>query len=390
MKILSRHNDVVWVDYHGTRRPGITRADLKAGCYVLRRFARGVRRVSPTLRQVTPLVIPGVGQGPLRWLHERLLIAQIRRAVRGVAGRTEKPLQVWSFAPDVPFLAGRLGEEWFVYYCVDEYSQFEGIDVERIRAVEGEMIRRADMVVTTSEPLLRSKRLQRSDALLMRHGVEFDHFAAAWRGSPALPRDLAAVPKPVFGFFGLIQFWIDCRLIADVASLRPDYSFVLIGDCAMDVSPLRRLPNVHLLGRRPYDSLPAYCAGFSAGLMPFKRSVMTQNVNPIKMYEYLAAGLPVVSTPLPEAERLRGPILIAEDAEAFAQACDQVLDTNYPGRRKAISRIVEHESWLSKVEQLSEVIQQRLGQTAKMATMPVERVGLPGAVAPQVEVELVR
>lgn len=389
MKILSRRNDVVWVEYHGTRRPEISRADIKAGCHVLRRFARGIRRVSPSILRVTPLVIPGVTNGLLRRLHQRMLIAQIRRAVRCVDGWEHKPLQVWSFAPDVPFLAGQFNEEWFIYYCVDEYSQFEGMDVERIQAAECELIDRADMVVTTSEPLLTTKRRRRPDTLLARHGVEFDHFATAWRRPPKVPKDVASLPKPLFGFFGLIQFWIDCPLIAEVARLRPDYSFVLIGDCVVDVTQLRRLPNVHLIGRRCYDNLPAYCAAFEAGLMPFKRSVMVQNVNPIKMYEYLAAGLPVISTPLPEAERFQGPITIAADAQAFAEACDRVLETRYPGRRKAISTIVENESWHSKVERISDVILQRLHSPEKTATMARSQLGMPGETAKPSGVEMI-
>ena len=104
MRILARANDVVWIDYHGTRRPEISRADVKAGWRVLRRCARGIRRVHPTILQVTPLVIPGVTSRLLRSLHQRMLIAQIRRAIRSVDGWQEKPLQLWSFAPDVPYL----------------------------------------------------------------------------------------------------------------------------------------------------------------------------------------------------------------------------------------------------------------------------------------------
>ena len=374
MRILSRHNDIVWVNYHGTRRPSLTRADLKTGCSVVGRFLKGVRRATPSIIQVTPLVIPGVTQPLLRALHKRLLVAQIRRAVRSIQGARPKPIQVWSFAPDVPYLVGEFGEECFLYYCVDEHSQFEGLDAEAITTAENALMDQADFVVTTSEALLKRKQARRPDAVLVRHGVDFDRFAQAWRSPPPRPRDLASVPGPIIGFFGLIDFWVDVGLIEQVAGLRPDYSFVLIGDCKSNVSRMRQLPNVHLLGRRRNEDLPAYCAAFSAGLLPFARTPMTRNVNPIKMYEYLAAGLPVVSTPLPEAERYLGPITIADTPEEFARACDAAIATVSPATRKAVSATVEGESWESRVELLSDIVMTRTGTHVRNASMPTDQV----------------
>ena len=377
MKILSQRNDIVWINYHGTRRPTVGKADMTAALSALRRVARGVTRVCPSIRQVTPLVIPGASRPSLQAIHRRLLTAQIRRAIRSVPGATERPVQVWSFAPDVPYLVGKFNEECFVYYCVDEYTKFDGFDTERIAIAEGELIDRADVVVTTSEPLFETKRERRPDTLLMRHGVDYGHFARAWTDPPPRPDDLASIRGPIFGFFGLIHHWVDLALLAEVAKLRPDYTFVMIGETKVGVGELARLGNVLLLGRRPYRTLPAYCAAFDAGLLLFTRTAMTDNVNPIKMYEYLAAGLPIVSTPLPEAQRYAGPagpITIAETAGGFATACDDALASDHAERREQISRVVEGESWRSKVQCLSEVIMDRLGARTRPASMP--RLGL--------------
>ena len=146
------------------------------------------------------------------------------------------------------------------------------------------------------------------------------------------------------------------------------------GKRKVDVSELQEIPNVHLLGRKSYETLPAYCAAFDAGLMLFSRTVMTKNVNPIKMMEYLAAGLPVVSTPLPEAERYQGPITIAETAEDFARACDQAVCTKSPNRRQSISQLVTDETWQSKVEFLSEAIVNRLKLTGRTMSKPARIV----------------
>lgn len=374
MKILSRHNIIVWINYHGSRRPEINSADLKDTWTALRRVTHGLRRVGPSIFQLTPLVIPGAINLLLCRLHRLILIAQIRRALRAVGGGQPKPVQVWTFAPDVPYLVGAFGEECFVYYCVDEYRQFEGFDSERIKTAEDELIDRADIVIATSEALLKSRRVRRPDAVLVRHGVDYDHFASAWRRPLTHPADLATVPRPIFGFFGLLHHWVDRKLIADVARRRPFYSFVLIGDCKVDVSELEGLNNVFLLGRRPYEDLPSYCAAFDAGMLLFVRNAMTRNVNPVKMYEYLAAGLPVVSTPLPEAQRYEGPIIIADSAKRFAEACDRALEMHDQTSRKTISRNVESETWLSKVEYLSDIVTARINPPLRTASRIREEV----------------
>ena len=388
MKILSRHNDIVWVSYHGTRRPALGNGDLATVCSALKRVMHGVRRVHPSIVQITPLVIPGATSTLLRYVHRRLLIAQIRRAIRSIPGAGRRPVQIWSFAPDVPYLVGEFGEECFVYYCVDEYSQFDGFNTFDITTAENELIDRADVVVTTSEQLFTTKRALRPDVILMRHGVDFNHFARAWREPPPRPPDLASIHGPLFGFFGLIHHWIDRALIAEVARLRPDYSFMLIGEAKVDVSELEKLPNVLLTGRRAYENLPAYCAAFDAALLPFVRSSMTRNINPIKMYEYLASGLPVVSTDLPEARRYTGPITITTTPRGFAKACDDALADDYPGRRKDLSRVVESESWSSKVRCLSDLIMERMGLAVRPASMPRCKLAIPtGAPTGTVDAE---
>lgn len=375
MKVLAERNDIVWINYHGTRRPSMTGADLKTGFSVLRRVLKGIRRVDRSIIQVTPLVVPGARNRFLKRLHQRILIWQIRRAIATIPGATAKPIQVWSFAPDVPYLVGQFNEECFLYYCVDEHSQFRGVDAESITRAESELMDRADLVITTSEALFQNKRKRRPDSVLVRHGVDFERFSAAWRRSLPRPSDMpASWTRPIFGFFGLIEFWIDRELLAEVARLRPNYTFIMIGDCKVDVSRLRKLPNVHFLGRKPNEMLPAYCSTFIAGLLPFVNDSMTQNVNPIKMYEYLAAGLPIVSTPMPEASRFEGPIRIADTPQRFAEACDEVVASDFPGRRRQISSVVASESWLSKVQLLSEIVTKRLLGPRQAASMPVDAV----------------
>ena len=356
MKRLARCNKILWVNYHGSRKPKADRRDFSRAFQALRRVTRGLTPINESMYQLTPLVIPGASNRLTQRLHERGLVAQIRRAIRLVDPHGQSPVQVWSFAPDVPYLVQAFGEECFVYYCVDEYRLFDGYDASRIAQLEDSLLDRADLVIASADALLESRRRRRSDTVLVPHGVEFDHFASAWRSPPNPPSDVADLPQPIFGFFGLIHHWMDLELLADVARMRPNYSFVLIGEAKVDTSILDGLDNVLMLGRRPYSQLPAYCAAFDAGLMLFRDTLMTRHVNPIKMYEYLAAGLPVISTSLPEANRFPKAIQIAASSREFAQACDAVASQTQSHNREATSQFVAAEDWSVKVEYLSNLV----------------------------------
>ena len=336
MKILAQHNSVVWVNYRGTRRPAPTWADIRNALSTLRRVSKGVQRVSPSMVQITPLVIPAPGRASLKRLNEHLIVRAIQRGMAQIEGANDRPVQVWTFAPDTAFLAGKFDEERFVYYCVDEHAQFEGFDPNYVVREERRQIDAADVVITTSAALFESKSRLHPNTHLVRHGADTAHFARAFDDDLPVPADLAGVSRPVIGFFGVLHHWIDCRLIAAVARKRPDYTFVLIGEVLTDVGALRALPNVRLLGRRAYTTLPEYCKVFDAAMLPFKHTAMTRAVNPIKMREYLAAGLPVISTPLPEACLCGPDVTIAHGADAFALACDRTLhETGSPSRRSS-------------------------------------------------------
>jgi len=327
------------------------------------------------MTQLTPLVLPGATGAILGAVHRQLLISQIRRALKKVDGYGRKPIQVWTFAPDVPFLARQFNEEVFLYYCVDEFSKFDGVDARAVTRLERELIDKADVVITTSAELASGKGKRRPDVHLVRHGVEYDHFAKAWRCHGPRPANLPDVEQPILGFFGLIHNWVDIALIAEVARRRPQYAFVLIGDCKVDVSPLRSLDNVHLLGRRPYTDLPDYCRHFDAGLLPFVCGTMTRDVNPIKLREYLAAGLPVVSTPLPEAMRYKGSVRIAHDADEFVGHCDSVVASRADAEQERIARTVADESWESVVARLATIIRDRLNADPKDVRERTARTG---------------
>ena len=353
MRLLAERNEIVWVNYHGSRRPRVSAADAGAIVGKLRQVIDGPRRVAQRITVVTPLVAPLPGSRVIAALNKRLLVRQIKRVLRDLP---PQPVQVWSFAPDVDFLCGAFDEEFFVYYCVDEFSEFEAYDREAMLSAEARLAAKAHLVVATSQALCEAKQRLNPRVVLVTHGVDYEHFAKAQGPDLAIPAELAELSRPILGFWGLIESWVDVDLIAALAHARPDWSIVLIGRFAADVSALEELANVHLLGRRPYEQLPAYAKGFDVGLIPFRVNDLTRAVNPIKLREYLSAGLPVVSTPMPEVERYKPWATIASDAAGFVTACERAIAENSPDRILERQAAMQRETWKSKVEEVCAII----------------------------------
>lgn len=349
MRTLSRENQIIWVNYHGSRRPSVTAADLSAIAGKLGQIVRGPKRVSENMVVVTPAVVPLPGVVAAEQLNRALLTRQIRSVLRELP---ERPVQVWSFAPDVSAMRGVFGEELFVYYCVDEFSEFGGYDREAIHRAERATLAAADAVVATSRVLYESKRREHGNVMLLPHGVDYQHFASSDRRS--IPPELADLRGPVLGFFGLIAEWVDAGLISAVARARPNWTIVLIGEARTDVSALAGLSNVRMLGRQPYEALPGFCRRFDAGLVPFRLNALTRAVNPIKLREYLAAGLPVAATPLPEMGNFGGLVEIGETAGEFVEACERAIASNDATSRARRRAAVAGDSWDARVNQISE------------------------------------
>jgi glycosyltransferase involved in cell wall biosynthesis len=260
-------------------------------------------------------------------------------------------VQIWSFTPEISYALGSFGEEKVVYYCVDDHASFSGYDSAQVLKDEEELCRRSDLVITTSMALQNAKSSWNHNTVLVPHGVDFDHFSRAVHEDFPCPEDVASIPRPRLGFFGLIRDWVNVDLLAEVAGRRRDWHFVLIGDAdsSVDLGTYRRLPNMHFLGRKNYDDLPSYCRHFDVGLIPFRVNELTHAVNPIKLREYLAAGLPVVSTPMPEVEHYRKLVEIAESSGDFEGAVVRCLEEDEE-RRRDRSRAMAEETWSRKMD----------------------------------------
>lgn len=346
MHLLAEHNTVLWVNYHASRTPSVSSSDLAYIRRKLKEVFAGLTNPRKNLYVLTPMVIPLPSRPWARKVNRLLLLKQLRAALRKLPAG---PVQLWSFTPDISYLLGRFKEEKVVYYCVDDHAAFTGYNTSQVLRDEEDLCRRADLVVTTSSTLQEQKAAFNPNTLLVPHGVDYEHFAAALQSDLAEPADLADIPHPRLGFFGLIRDWVNVDLLAQVARMRPAWHFVLLGDSTVDLTPYRQIANMHFLGRKRYQELPGYCRHFDVGLIPFQVNRLTHAVNPIKLREYLAAGLPVISTPMPEVMRYKHLIHIADTPETFMSAAEACLSEESGGREQRC-RAMAQETWPEKLE----------------------------------------
>ena len=354
MHLLAERNTVLWVNYHASRAPSASSSDLLHMARKLGQVVSGVRRPRENLHVLTPLVVPLPSSRLACRLNRVLLISQVRLALSRLR---RGPLQIWSFTPDISYALGHFGEERVVYYCVDDFAHFSGYDSAQVLRDEARLCRKADVVVTTSQALQEAKESLNPNTILVPHGVDYDHFARAVGNTLPAPGDIVGIPGPRLGFFGLIRDWVDLPLLSEVARRRPEWHFVLIGDSTVDLGDYRGLANMHFLGRKGYEELPAYCKHFDVGLIPFVSNDLTRAVNPIKLREYLAAGLPVVSTSMPEVMRYEHLIHIADCADEFIAAVESAL-SSAPGARLERSEAMRRETWPEKVAMICERLDQ--------------------------------
>lgn len=317
MRRFAATNRVLWVESPGMRAPRLTQAtDLRRIGIKLRTLGRPAEQRLENLYVCAPPTLP-LPRSPLArhvngWLYRRA----IRRDLRRLAF-DEDPI-VWAFVPHVAPAIPGLRRRLLVYSCVDRWSAFADYDTGLMNALEADLCRAADVVLASAEDLAEHCRRYSRNVHYVPHGVDTEHFERALEPG-VMPGELAAIPEPRVGFFGMLHEWVDVELIAALARRTP-FHYVLIGEARTDLTPLVGVPNIHLLGRQPYARLPDFCRGFRAGIVPFRMTALTRSVNPIKLREYAAAGLPVVSSALPEVARAGDFVACARSEDEWVAA----------------------------------------------------------------------
>ena len=340
------------------------------------------RAVAPELRRVDaglwvltpPPLLPFGNMRPrVNAANQAVLATYIRWAM----GRLffDEEYLLWTYLPTSLPLVDRLaapgvagsGERvpsLVVYHCVDEHSAFPGfVTPEVVKSYDDGLTRRADLVITTSENLRQAREPLNPETYTVLNAADVELFQRALDPKLMVPGDLAAIPAPRLGVVGLHDSRLDVDALVALAGADAGWHVVLIGPVKpgqVDEARLRRFSNVHFLGEKPQTELPGYLKGLAAALIPYKANELTRNIFPLKLFEYLAAGLPVVAGGLPELQGFSGMIELAERPEDYPALVRQALAEDGQDKRAARVALAAKNTWDQRVERISQLVEDAL------------------------------
>ncbi len=342
--LLGRH-EVYWVNTIGTRAPRLDLATLTRGLEKLRHWA-GPRAAStalpPGLHVRSPRMWPWFGSALSRRLNRALLLRQLTPLVRSLP---EPPVAVTTL-PIVADLLGDLPVRRWVYYCVDDFGQWPGLDQVPLRRMDELLIARADVLVAVSESLRDRIRALGREASLLTHGVDLEFWAGG--GGGAGPPALEGLERPLVVFWGVVDRRMDVSFVGRLAADLPAGTIVLAGPEADPDPALAALKRVVRLGPLPYEQLPALGREASVLVMPYADLPVTRAMQPLKLKEYLATGKPTVARLLPATREWGDCLDLTDTPETFSEAVRRRLAEGLPAEQARARGRLAAEGWAEK------------------------------------------
>jgi len=360
---LTTRTEVIWVNGIGHRPPRVTVTDFRRAWEKAKTMLRGAelpaavgQKTMAPHRIVAPRVLPWHSRSWVKTLNRWSLRRDILRALETTSPDADVVLVTGS-PPSVSVL-GQCRERVSIYFCMDDFLELPGVSAEMLAPLERELLRRVDAVVVTAAELLERKRCASGRGYYLPQGVNFEHFAVR----QPIPAELRSLPRPIIGFAGGVSTACDLEVIRDLARENADGSVVLVGPLGVERSALQA-PNLHVLGARPYSQLPAYVQAFDVGIIPYIESPWTRTVDPLKLLEYLAAGIPVVASPLPEVAKYESVIRIAPLGQDFVRATLESARNVDRSRSERGVRTAFTNSWERRAERFMEIVTEVLSAT---------------------------
>jgi glycosyltransferase involved in cell wall biosynthesis len=359
--LARRGHRVLYVDSLGLRAPGVNAQDVRRMGRRVARAAAGARRVQDGIHVWSPLLLPYQNRVSVRALNRAVLSLTLTRALRSLG--FERPL-LWTYNPLTTRLLDLSAFDGVVYHCVDDIGAQPGMPTTLLRQAERELAERAQIVFATAPRLAEMQSRVNPNTHFLPNVADFAHFSRALDDATQVPADMASIRGPRLGFIGAISgYKVDFALVRAIAQRRPDWAIVLIGrigegEPGTDTTLLHGLPNLHLLGPRPYASLPAYLRGVDVAMLPSRTNDYTASMFPMKFFEYLAAGRPVVSTDLPAIRPFRDVVAIATSADSFVHAATRVLAGDAPSLESRLALAREH-TWDARTDKMLALLQAR-------------------------------
>jgi glycosyltransferase involved in cell wall biosynthesis len=352
---LSKRYPLLYVEVPGLRAPKADARDIRK---IFRKISNSFQPPRQIDQQMWHMTVPQIPfrNMPLVATANRTFGTQLVKAAMRAIG-FERPL-LWFTVPHPGHFVGQLGDEFSVYYCIDDYSALPDVDNRQVAKLDADLTKRADLLFVSSSTLLESKKSLHPDVIYSPHGVDTELFGRA-QAQLAPAEGTRGLTHPIIGLHGLIDERMDLDMVASIARARPQWTLLLIGRIAANVSALQSLPNVVFAGMVPYETLPDWARAYDVSIMAYKRGPFAENANPLKLREYLACGKPVVSTPMPAVEPFRQHVLIASTTDEFVACIDQALATDSAQATRARMAAIEHMSWDARVAEVAALVEER-------------------------------
>jgi glycosyltransferase involved in cell wall biosynthesis len=341
-KRLGAKFPVLYVEVPGLRAPKTNARDLRKLFKKLRKGLQLPQMVGPHFWVMTLPQIPFRRIGAIRAANEVLSRLLIRRAIKSLGLHDAV---AWFHVPHSGFLAKQLGEKLIVFYCIDDYSKLPDVDGQAVRAMDDELTAVADLVFVCSQGLFETHKPRNANTYLSPHGVDAELFAQAAAPETEIPKEMEGMTRPVIGSWGLLDQRVDLSIIEHIAVARPNWTIALIGRVAIDVTRLKRLPNILFAGVKPYSELPRWAKAIDVCILPYTQTSLVLQSSPLKLREYLASGKPVVAVPLPEVRQFGKLVQTAVSGPEFVTAIEESLAADTPGLALERLRSVQGNTW---------------------------------------------
>lgn len=344
-RIIGKEHRVLWVNTIGMRNPTWTARDAKKAVKKAAKMLRSAngpnqgKNRDGNISVCQPMMLPGVRSRVVRWFNARSVTRTVRTAMREL--RFEDPIVVTT-VPNAVEYRDLLVDRRVIYYCVDDFSLWPGLDAESVQGMERRLVARADRIIAVSDALSRRFKEFGKDASVVTHGVDIELFATvALREHPRLQH----VQKPRVGFFGLIDGRLDWELLVPLAQRLPNVSFVLAGPVDASAGELPVRGNIHFVGAVPYRELPEFITGVKALVLPYKTGALAKVLSPLKLKEYLATGKPVICAPIEAVREWVDVVGVGATVDEWETLLRRVLECEQIEQEHCVSERLALESW---------------------------------------------
>jgi hypothetical protein len=360
VELAKRGHRVFYIDSLGLRRPSMTGQDIKRIIKRLKKALQPPKMVKSNLWVWSPILIPSKNNQYIVRLNYIILNSWLNFWLRRLDFKKDI---FWTYSPLTTELFDTKDYKQLIYHCVDEIKAQPGMPVKALEEAEKELSKRADLIFTTSKKLYETRKEYNKNTYYFSNVADFDHFNRALEPNLEIPKELLDIPSPRIGFIGALSgYKIDFKLIEFLAKRYPTYSFILIGkvgegDPWTDINNLKGLKNIYFLGSKPYSELPKYLKGIDVAILPNQINEYTDSMFPMKFFEYLSAGKPIVSVNLLAIQEYQEICYLSKDYDEFAKNLEKALNDSDDKLNKRLT-IAKRFTYKSRTDKMMKIVEE--------------------------------